>query len=71
MNLKSRLRKLEKMHHVINSLCFCGKTLIDLWYKPNAKPLTYCRNCKDKFDWWKNLCAEAAAATNNLTDYEY
>ena len=61
MSLKTRLSKIESNLNVNITLCFCGKTLIDLWYKPNAKPLTYCRNCKDKFDFWANLCAEAKA----------
>jgi hypothetical protein len=68
MNIKSRLKKLES-NGLLKQPCFCGKTLIDLWYgKPNAKSLTYCQNCKQQFDFWANLAAEAKALTANLTD---
>jgi hypothetical protein len=56
MNILNRLEKLESN----NPPCFCGKTLLDLWYgKPGADALTYCPKCKDKFDHWQNLAREA------------
>ncbi len=69
MQLKHRIKKLENKL-IITTPCFCGKTLIDLWYgKPGIQALTYCLNCKDKFDFWANLAAEAEAKlSENLTD---
>ncbi len=67
MNIKSRLKKLES-NGLIKEGCFCGKTLVDLWYgKYGAKPLTYCSNCKQQYDFWINLAAEAKTV-ENLTD---
>ena len=66
MNIKSRLKKLES-NEMLKGACFCGKTLIDLCYGKPGASLTYCRNCKEKFDVWVNLSAEAKAL-NNLTD---
>jgi hypothetical protein len=70
MQLKQRIKKLEK-NKMFKPDCFCGKTLIDLWYgKPGASALTYCANCKDKFDFWAGLAREAEAAlSENLTDF--
>ncbi len=67
MNIKNRLKKLEA-NNPNKTPCFCGKTLIDLWYgKPGADALTYCPNCKDHYDYWQNLAREAEAS-ENLTD---
>ena len=69
MNIQNRLKKIEQ-NNPNKTPCFCGKTLIDLWYgKPDADALTYCSNCKDKFDHWQNLAREAKAElSKNLTD---
>ena len=69
MNILNRLKKL-KLNNPNKTPCFCGKTLIDLWYgKPGADALTYCRYCKDKFDAWAELAREAKAElSKNLTD---
>ncbi|MCA1622735.1 MAG: hypothetical protein LC768_10665 [Acidobacteria bacterium] len=67
MNILSRLKKLE-LKNPNKPQCFCGKTFIDLCYgKPGASALTFCPNCKDKFDFWANLTAEANLS-ENLTD---
>jgi hypothetical protein len=68
MQLKQRIRKLE--NKLIKQVCFCGKTLIDLWYgTPGADNLTYCPNCKETFDFWVNLACEAKARlSQNQTD---
>ncbi len=71
MNILNRLKKIEK-DNPNKTPCFCGKTLIDLWYgKPGADSITYCSNCKDKFDHWQNLAREAKSElSKNLTDGE-
>ncbi len=67
MNIKGRLKKLES-NKFIKADCFCGKTLVDLWYgKPGASALTYCLNCKQQYDYWANLAREAELS-ENLTD---
>ncbi len=66
MQLKQRIKKLEK-NKMFKPACFCGKTLIDLWYGKPGASLTYCPNCKDKYDFWANLAREAALS-KNLTD---
>jgi len=71
MSILNRLKKLETNNP--NKIpCFCNKTLIDLWYgKPGADALTYCRNCKDKFDYWARIADEARdILSENLTDGE-
>jgi len=66
MPLKQRIKKLENKINV--KPCFCGKTFIDLVYgKPGASALTYCPNCKDKFDFWAKLMKDAETS-ENLTD---
>jgi hypothetical protein len=68
MNIKNRLKKLES-NGLLEQPCFCGKTLLDLWYgKPSVKPLTYCQNCKQQYNSWVNLAAEAMKSSENLTD---
>jgi len=69
MNILNRLKKLE-LNNPNKPPCFCGKTLIDLWYgKTGADALTYCLNCKDKFDYWQQLAREAKdSLSKNLTD---
>ncbi len=71
MNILNRLKKIEQ-NNPNKPPCFCGKTLIDLWYgKPGADGITYCSNCKDKFDYWQNLAREAKSElSKNLTDGE-
>jgi hypothetical protein len=71
MNILSRLQKLES-NNPNKPPCFCGKTLIDLWYgELDTDDLTYCPKCKDKFDYWQNLSREAEAElSKNLTDIE-
>ena len=64
MNILNRLKKLEK-DNPNNPLCFCNKTFIDLIYgDTGATALTYCRNCKDKFDQWAKIAAEAQRSEN-------
>jgi hypothetical protein len=66
MQLKNRLEILENQINV--KPCFCGKTLLDLWYgTPGADALTYCARCKDKYDFWVKL-AKDAETSENLTD---
>lgn len=71
MSILNRLKRIEK-ENPNKPPCFCGKTLIDLWYgKPGADGITYCSNCKDTFDYWQNLAREAKAElSKNLTDIE-
>ncbi len=70
MNIKSRLKKLE-LNTLFKAPCFCGKTLIDLWYgEPGADVLTACPNCKQQYDFWANLAAEAKTSSENLTDFD-
>jgi hypothetical protein len=67
MIIKNRLKKLEA-DNPNKPPCFCNKTFVDLWYgKPGADTLTSCPNCKNKFDFWANLAAEAKFSTENLT----
>ena len=67
MSILNRLKKLET-DNPNKPPCFCNKTLLDLWYgKPGADGLTYCPNCKDKYDFWANL-ARDAETSENLTD---
>jgi hypothetical protein len=69
MNIQNRLNKLEA-ESPNKTPCFCNKKLLDLWRgKPGADVLTYCPNCKDKFDFWMNL-AHDAVTSKNLTDGE-
>jgi hypothetical protein len=69
MNILSRLKKLET-DSPNKPPCFCGKTLLDLWYGvPDADALTYCPNCKDKVEHWARMADEAASElSKNLTD---
>jgi hypothetical protein len=68
MQIINRLQKLETQINV--KPCFCGKTLLDLWYgDTDADDLTYCSNCKDKYDFWVNLAIDAVTS-KNLTDDE-
>lgn len=68
MNIKSRLRKLE-LNNLNKIACFCGKTLVDLVYgKTDADSLTYCPNCRQQFDAWANLSAEAEILSENVAD---
>jgi hypothetical protein len=71
MNILNRLKKIEK-DNPNKPACFCGKTLLDLWYgDADADALTYCSNCKGEFDYWQNLAREAASnQSKNLTDIE-
>jgi ribosomal protein L37AE/L43A len=64
MTIKHRLNKLEA-ESPNKPPCFCNKKLLDLWRGADA--LTYCQNCKDKFDFWTNL-AHDAVTSQNLTD---
>jgi hypothetical protein len=69
MNILNRLKKLESGSP--NKLsCFCNKTFVDLCYgKPGADALSFCPNCKDRFDFWARLSAEAKGELpENLTD---
>jgi hypothetical protein len=67
MNILHRLKKIEQ-NNPNKPPCFCGKTLLDLWYgEPGADALTYCQHCKDKYDFWVNLAIDAATS-ENLTD---
>jgi len=67
MNILNRLKKIEA-EILPAPPCFCGKTLLDLWYgNTDADSLTYCRNCKPQYDSWANLVAEAVK-NENLTD---
>jgi hypothetical protein len=69
MNILNRLQKLEQ-NNPNKPPCFCNKTLLDLWYgKPGADALTYCPDCKDKFDYWQKLAIDAVTS-KNLTDGE-
>jgi hypothetical protein len=69
MNIQNRLKKIEQ-NNPNKPACFCNRTLLDLWYgKPGADALTYCSNCKDKFDYWQNLAIDAVTS-KNLTDGE-
>ncbi len=69
MNIQNRLKKIEQ-NNPNKPPCFCGETLLDLWYgDPGADALTYCPNCKDKYDFWVNLAIDAATS-ENLTDGE-
>lgn len=64
MNILSRLKKLESSS-LNKTPCFCGKTLIDLVYgRPGFSALTHCPNCKDQFDFWARLSAEAQNGEN-------
>ncbi len=69
MNIQNRLKKIEQ-NNPNKPPCFCGKTLLDLWYgTPDADALTYCSKCKERFDYWQNLSREAEAELpKNLTD---
>ncbi len=67
MNILSRLKKIEA-NNPNKPACLCGKTFIDLFYgEPGFSALTYCPNCKEQFDHWANLAAEAGNG-ENLTD---
>jgi len=67
MNINHRLKKLES-NNLFKAPCFCGETLVNLWYgKQSPKPLTYCPNCKQQYDFWANLTTEANLS-ENLTD---
>jgi uncharacterized CHY-type Zn-finger protein len=65
MNLLQRIKKIEEKS-ISKTSCFCGKTLIDLWYGKESV-LMHCPKCKDKFDKWAEITAEAQIL-NNLTD---
>ena len=65
MNLRNRIEKLEAC--TVSKNCFCGKTFIDLCYGENTDALTYCPKCKEHFDWWGKVSAEATEGAN-LTD---
>jgi hypothetical protein len=69
MQIKSRLTKLEQ-NNPNKPPCFCGKTLLDLWYgDPGADALTHCPKCKNHYDHWQDLAREAASElSENLTD---
>lgn len=64
MNIRNRIQKLE-VNKPTN--CFCGKTLIDLWYKTNMDDLTHCAKCKDRYDFWAKVSTDALLGPN-LTD---
>lgn len=67
MSILNRLKKLET-NNLNKPQCFCNKTLIDLWYgKSSADALTYCPKCKERFDYWAILAAQANRS-DNLTD---
>lgn len=67
MNIKNRLKKIEA-DSPNKTACFCNKTFVDVVYgEPGFSSLTYCPNCKDKFDFWARLSAEAMKS-ENLTD---
>jgi hypothetical protein len=67
MSILNRLTKLEK-DNPNKPPCFCGKTLLDLWYgTPGADVLTFCARCKGKYDFWAKL-AKDAATSENLTN---
>ncbi len=67
MSILNRLKKIEK-ENPNKPPCFCGKSFIDLAYgEQDADALTYCQNCKDKYDFWAKL-AKDAATSENLTD---
>jgi hypothetical protein len=67
MNILNRLKKIEA-NNPNKPACFCNKTLVDLWYgEADSDALTYCRSCKEQFDFWVRLSAEAASG-ENLTD---
>ncbi len=67
MSILSRLKRIEA-NNPNKPACFCGKTLVDLWYgDTDADSLTYCPKCKPQFDHWKRIAAEAGNG-ENLTD---
>lgn len=66
MNIKSRLKKLESSQ-TIKGWCFCGKSLTGLWTDKTGVALNYCRKCKERFDVWANIAAEAQSF-ESLTD---
>ncbi len=68
MNIKNRLRKLES-DSLKKQDCLCGKTFVDLFYKaPGFSNLSPCPKCKEQYDFWANISAEAKNLTENLTD---
>ncbi len=68
MQIINRLQKLETQINV--KPCFCGKTLVELWYSDtDADALTYCADCNDQFDYWQKLAIDAVTS-KNLTDDE-
>ena len=66
MNIQSRLKKIES--NIIPPLpCLCGKTWVDLMFRGKSGARTFCRNCKDQFDQWRQIADEAKNG-ENLTD---
>jgi len=66
MNILNRLKKLESQSN--QERCFCSQTLLDLWRgKTGAAVLTYCLQCKDKFNQWVKVSA-SAKLEENLTN---
>jgi hypothetical protein len=67
MNILNRLKKIEA-NNLNKTPCFCNQTYVSLlWDGQDTVALTYCPNCKDTFDAWANLVAEAQNG-ENLTD---
>lgn len=67
MNIKNRIAKLETN----NSLkqCLCGKTFVDLFHRePGLSALKPCPQCREQFEFWAKLTADAKTKTENLTD---
>ena len=63
MTISKRLKNLE-LSSPHRTPCFCGKTsFLDLW-TGKIDELTHCPKCREIYDFWAKLSAEAQKAEN-------